>query len=581
MNKTNNIFKKLLIFILAPLLGAFIFTACSDDTPTTPPVEEEPELNIVETADEAGDFTILLELATRVGLDEALAESELTLFAPTDDAFGNIDSDVLESLTDEQVTTILSYHVLEGAVTSGQIGGQQDAETLLGELLLLQANDGVTINNFSSVVAADIEASNGVIHAIDEVLLPQDIRIALGASNILDVAVQTDGYDILVDAIERAGLTTTIQFLGPFTTFAPSNEVFEAFGVDNVEALTDEQLADILTYHVLSGEVFAGDLAPTNTVESVNGDNLFITADGDEVVINGTTNVVVPDIQATNGVIHAIDGLLLPDAFGNVVDNAIKRYELTTLVDLVVQQDLAETLSNPEAEFTVFAPTNDAFDEISETLAGLDDEQVTETLLYHVLGAIVLAGDLEESQRVETLNDGEEILVEFADGVVTINDNAVVQVADVEGTNGVIHVIDAVLIPGALGGGAPDEEEISANITIENDGSSAWLIREIDGDGAAGESDEQNAALTLDDGLRFTVTNLGADNHPFQLRDADGNVLIAAAGDGSLQDNEDINVVVDDDEGTITFTLTGDLAANVATYNCQPHADMEGVLTVN
>jgi len=581
MNKTNNIFKKLLIFILAPLLGAFIFTACSDDTPTTPPVEEEPELNIVETADEAGDFTILLELATRVGLDEALAESELTLFAPTDDAFGNIDSDVLESLTDEQVTTILSYHVLEGAVTSGQIGGQQDAETLLGELLLLQANDGVTINNFSSVVAADIEASNGVIHAIDEVLLPQDIRIALGASNILDVAVQTDGYDILVDAIERAGLTTTIQFLGPFTTFAPSNEVFEAFGVDNVEALTDEQLADILTYHVLSGEVFAGDLAPTNTVESVNGDNLFITADGDEVVINGTTNVVVPDIQATNGVIHAIDGLLLPDAFGNVVDNAIKRYELTTLVDLVVQQDLAETLSNPEAEFTVFAPTNDAFDEISETLAGLDDEQVTETLLYHVLGAIVLAGDLEESQRVETLNDGEEILVEFADGVVTINDNAVVQVADVEGTNGIIHVIDAVLIPGALGGGAPDEEEISANITIENDGSSAWLIREIDGDGAAGESDEQNAALTLDDGLRFTVTNLGADNHPFQLRDADGNVLIAAAGDGSLQDNEDINVVVDDDEGTITFTLTGDLAANVATYNCQPHADMEGVLTVN
>lgn len=576
MNKKNNTLRKLLIFILAPLFGALIFTACSD-TPTTPEVEEE--LNIVETADEAGNFTVLLQLATRVGLDDELAEGELTLFAPTDDAFGNIDSEVLESLTDEQVTAILSYHVLDGAVTSGEIEAQQDAETLLGELVLLQADNGVTINNSSSVVTADIEASNGVIHAIDEVLLPSEIRIALGIPNIVDIAQDLGGYDILLGALETTGLTTTIQFLGPFTVFPPSDEVFQAFGIDNVEALTEDQLRDVLTYHVVSGAVESGDLEPENTVETVNGDNLFITVDGDDVVLNGSTNVVVANVPAANGVIHAVDGVLLPDALGNVVENAVKRYELTTLVELVVQEDLATTLSDAEAEFTVFAPTNEAFEEISETLSGLNSDQVTQTLLYHVLDAVVLAGDLEATQRVTTLNDGEEILVEVADGIVTINDEATVQVADVQGTNGVIHVIDAVLIPGALGGGAPDAE--SANITIENEGSSAWLIREIDGEGAAGTLDTENTELTLDEGLRFTVTNLGAADHPFQLRDADGNILIAAEGNGSLQDDEEINVFVDDQEGTITFTLTGDLAANVATYNCQPHSEMEGTLTVN
>lgn len=119
------------------------------------------------------------------------------------------------------------------------------------------------------------------------------------------------------------------------------------------------------------------------------------------------------------------------------------------------------------------------------------------------------------------------------------------------------------------------------NITIDNEGASAWLITEIDGDGASAELDTENTELTLDEGFRFTITNLGAANHPFELRDADGNVLISAAGDGSLQDDEEINVVVDEQAGTIKFTLTGDLAANVATYNCQPHPDMEGTLTVN
>ncbi len=579
MNFHKTILNKSFLFLAIPLMAMFTITACSDDTSVDPPPPAEDELNIVETAQEDGNFSILLQIAEDLGLAETLANDELTVFAPTDDAFGNLPDGILDELTDEQLTTILTYHLLEGTVSSGDIGSQQDAETLQGELLLLQREgDSVTINGFSSVVAADVTASNGVIHAVDEVLLPSEIRIALEQPNLIDFASQAEGFDVLLGAIEATGLTTTLQFLGPFTAFAPSDEAFD--GVD-VESLSEEQLAEILTYHVIDGEVASGDLEPTNTVASLQGDNLFITAEDGEVVINGSASVVLPDNDdPTNGTIHVIDEVLFPDSYGNVVENAVKRYQLTTLVSLVSDQGLVETLSDADAEYTVFAPTNEAFDAISEVLAGLSDEEVTNTLLYHVLDAVFLADDLGESQRVETLNAGEEILIEVADGIVTINGEAEVTVADVEGTNGVIHIIDAVLIPEELGGGAPDEEEVSASITIENQGSEAWVINEIDGDGASGETGEENTTLTLEEDLRFTVENLGSGGHPFQLRDSDGEVLIAAAENGELQDYEDANVVIEDDGRFITFTLTGELANRVATYNCEPHAAMEGDLTV-
>lgn len=575
----NNLFKRLCLFVGIPLLSILLVTACSDDN-DIPTVENPPEeeLNIVETAEEAGNFTTLLSVASDLGLAETLQNEELTVFAPTDDAFAALPDGLLDDLTNEQLTEIILYHVLAGTVQSSQIDTQQDATTEQGERILLQSNaNGVIVNGSSSVVSADITASNGVIHAVDEVLLPAAFR----EPGIIEVAEEAGDYEILLDAVESAGLTTTLQFLGPFTVFAPSDQAFTNLGIETVESLSVEQLTDVLTYHALDGEVPSSALQPEQTVAALNGSDLFITLENDEVSLNGTSSVFLADVDAENGVIHAVDQVLLPDAFGNVVDNAVKRYDLTKLVDLVVQQDLAATLSDDTAEYTVFAPTNDAFEAISETLEGLTSDQVTNTLLYHVLGSAVEAGDLGESQVVETLNSGEEILIEVADGMVTINGETTVQIANVVGTNGVIHIIDTVLIPEELGGGIPTDGEVSANITIENVGSSAWNIVEINGEGASGDTGVDNATLTLDEGLRYTVTNLGASGHPFQLLDADGNVLIAASGGGSLQDNADANVVVNDTDGTLAFTLTGTLAGQVATYICEFHPSMEGNIVVN
>jgi len=573
----NSIIKRLSLFVFLPLLAAFLITACSDDDNPTAD-DPDQELNIVETAEDAGGFTTLLSVASDLGLAETLRNEELTVFAPTDQAFGKLPAGLLEDLTDEQLTEIILYHLLEGTVESTQIASQQDAVTEQGERILLQSNaDGVTVNGRSSVVSADIEASNGVIHAVDEVLLPAAYR----EPGIIETAEEAGNFSILLGAIEDAGLTTTLQFLGPFTVFAPSDAAFQELGIETVESLTDEQLNSVLTYHVLDGEVPSSALQPTQTVAALNGENLFITLENDEVMVNGTGSVTSADINAENGVIHAVNQVLLPDAFGNVVDNAVKRYELTTLVDLVTEQNLAETLTASDAEYTVFAPTNAAFESISSTLSTLTDQQVTNTLLYHVLATAVESGDLAESQQVMTLNNDEEILIEVSEGVVTINGSATVQIADVAGTNGVIHIIDEVLIPEALGGGIPTTGDVSANITIENVGTSAWNIVGIEGTGASATTGEDNATLTLDEGLRFTVTNLGASGHPFQLLDASDNVLVAASGGGTLQDDADANVVVDDAEGTISFTLSGALADQVAAYICEFHPSMVGDIVVN
>jgi uncharacterized surface protein with fasciclin (FAS1) repeats len=577
MEKRNTL-KRLFLLAVIPLLTLSLITACSDDGPTgiEPPAEDD--LNIVETAEDAGNFSVLLSAASDLGLADVLANEELTVFAPTDDAFAALPDGLLDSLTDEQLTEIILYHVLAGTVLSNQIEAQQDAETEQGERILLQSDNGVTVNGSSTVISADITASNGVIHAIDEVLLPSAFR----DPGIIEQAEEAGGFSILLGAIEDAGLTTTLQFLGPFTVFAPSDDAFNELGIDVVEGLSDEQLVDVLTHHVLSGEIASGDLQPEQTVSALNGGNLFVTVDNEEVTVNGSANVFLPDVNAANGIIHAVDQVLLPDAYGNIVDNAIKRYDLTTLVDLVVAQDLAGTLSDESSEYTVFAPTNSAFEEISDVVATLDDQQVTNTLLYHVVNSAVEAGDLGASQTVATLNNGEEILIEASGGTVTINGQATVEVADIVGINGVIHIIDTVLIPEALGGGIPADEtnQVDATITINNVGASAWVIEGIEGEGASGDLNTENTALTLEEDRRYTIVNLGAGGHPFQLRDASGNILIAAQGNGSLQDYGPANVVVDEDEGTITFTLSGDLANAVATYNCAPHAAMEGDVIV-
>lgn len=447
--KTTDKFRNLLLFLIAPLLSVTLFTACSDDGPgTTPPVEDP---NIVELAQSDNNFSILVDLVVEAGLAEDLASGELTVFAPTNSAFEDL-FDVVdpETLTQEDLIEVLTYHVTQGAIPSSALQASQDVEMLNGEVTLVQASAvGVNVNGSTSVVQADLVASNGIIHAIDEVLLPREFRVAVNGPSLIDVAQEAGNFETLLSLAEQTGFTTTLTHLGPYTTFAPTDEAFNTlFESVNPTGLTTEQVQFILTYHVIIGApIFAADLVPQQAPAAANEELLYITSGDEGVTINGSATVTTADVEASNGVIHIIDEVLLPNPFVPVTGVVSRNYDLSTLLGLVAQRlAILEALSDPDAELTVFAPTNEAFDAALAANPDLTDEQITEILTYHVLTSTVLSSDLDAEQDVETLQ-GENMNVVLDNETVTINGSVVVETADLAGSNGVVHIIDGVLLP--------------------------------------------------------------------------------------------------------------------------------------
>lgn len=270
-----------------------------------------------------------------------------------------------------------------------------------------------------------------------------------GPGNIVEVAQSNDDFSELVSAITDAGLASTLEGDGPFTVFAPTNAAFAALPDGLLSSLSNEQLTEILSYHVVAGAAVAsGDLEAEQSVEAVAGGDLFITAAEGNVSVNDKASVVSADVEASNGVIHAIDQVVLPDAYLDLAGIVIKRYDLQTVEDAVVQAGIASTLQG-DGPFTVFAPNNASFEGLD--LSGLSQEQLQDILTYHVLPNKVLSGDLSSSQTVTTVNGAELTIEVSGEGGVLLTDQQgnVYQVteADLEGTNGVVHIIDGVLMP--------------------------------------------------------------------------------------------------------------------------------------
>jgi transforming growth factor-beta-induced protein len=171
--------------------------------------------------------------------------------------------------------------------------------------MYIETESGVMINNSVSVTTADIEASNGVIHVVDKVILPP---------TVVNIALANDNFTTLVQAVVKAGLVDALSSEGPFTVFAPTNDAFDALftqlGVSGVEDLTSEQLTPILLYHVVSGNVVSTELT-SGEVGTLNGDK-NLTVDLSSGVKINESSVVAADIQGANGVVHVIDKVLIP-----------------------------------------------------------------------------------------------------------------------------------------------------------------------------------------------------------------------------------------------------------------------------
>lgn len=271
--------------------------------------------DILETADAAGSFKIL-EAALRAAdlVDPLKGSGPLTVFAPTDQAFAKLPKGTLESLlkpkNKSKLQAILKYHVVSGKVGLSDALAAKNAETLQGDQVRISFKDGKLKVNAATLVNADINASNGIIHVIDSVLLPPEPK-----SDITSVAKKAGKFNTLLAAVEAAGLEKALIGDKPLTVFAPTDDAFKALPEGTVENLLKPEnrdtLKSILTLHVVPGKVSAGDALNAKSAKSLNGGKLQFGIKNGTFEVNGV-RIVTTDIQCDNGVIHVIDSVILP-----------------------------------------------------------------------------------------------------------------------------------------------------------------------------------------------------------------------------------------------------------------------------
>ena len=297
--------------------------------PTEAPAAEAPampEMNIVETAIAAGGFETLVAAVSAAGLVDALSgEGPFTVFAPTDEAFAALPAGTVEALLADpsgDLTQILLYHVLGAKAMAADVTDGLEVATLQGATVKFSVKDGAVMINDATIVATDIEASNGVIHVIDAVILPPaeeaaaEEAPAMAEMNIVETAIAAGGFETLVAAVSAAGLVDALSGEGPFTVFAPTDEAFAALPAGTVEALLADpsgDLTQILLYHVLGAKAMAADVTDGLEVATLQGATVKFSVKDGAVMINDAT-IVATDIEASNGVIHVIDAVILPPA---------------------------------------------------------------------------------------------------------------------------------------------------------------------------------------------------------------------------------------------------------------------------
>ncbi|MDC6390016.1 fasciclin domain-containing protein [Maribacter sp. PR1] len=461
------------------LLMVALVVSCSDDDDGGPQMMDND--NIVETAQATGSLSTLVSALTKA--DESANNDlittlsnekvDFTVLAPSNDAFTSLLNrldgfDSLDDFNSEQLqdllATILTYHVVSGAaVTSDQLTAGQTIATVQGENLTVSLEGGVSFidaaGEMASVTTADVQTENGVVHIIDKVLIPQAALDALSdvlLSSITDLAISVPDLSILVDALVAADgdLPDVLATGGPYTVFAPTNAAFEAFLEENnfasLDAVPVPVLTQVLLNHVVSGTNLSTDLT-TSYVSSLStaGPNdsnlsLFINTESG-VVINGVSEVTSADNKAINGVVHIVNEVIgLP----NIVDHAVANPDLSSLVGALTTDGnttFTDLLSDPETDFTVFAPSNMAF----ESFMNPDANDLNSILSNHVIsGTAADSGSLTNMyvNSLATNADGDNLSLYInVDDGVQINGTSTVAAADIVATNGIIHAVDTVI----------------------------------------------------------------------------------------------------------------------------------------
>lgn len=510
------------------------------------------EGSIAEIASGLSDFSTLVTLLGLADLVSAVdGPGPLTVFAPSDDAFAKLPTETVAFLTSPEglprLTEILLYHVVAGEVRSSQLA-DGFVPTLNGAAIKVDLSSGVLLDSDSNVTTPDVTARNGVIHIIDTVLIPPSL-------NLVETASEAGTFATLLAAAGAADLAETLSAPGDFTLFAPTDAAFAALGQDTLDYLLEPanqaELAAILRYHLLGTRVYSSDLSE-GFVSSLNGGVFEVGLQG-EASINGTA-ISATDIQSNNGVIHVVEGVLLPRE--TIVGTALNVADLSNLVTALGAAGFVDAL-NSEGPFTVFAPVNSAFEALPEgaleNLLG-DLPALADVLELHVISGAKVFSNQVSAGNVSTLG-GEPIAFSIdSEGNLLINGSIRVISTDIITSNGVVHLIDGVITEPA----APAGQSLSIGFDT-----SAFNYT-VDGNIAP--------PLTLQRGVPYSFNRDGFSGHPFTL---------ATVAPGTAWDEAQRYASTPSILNAESFTVTFDASTpDTLFYRCTVHASMGGTITV-
>jgi transforming growth factor-beta-induced protein len=292
------------------------------NTAVAPTATPKPN-DLVDAALAASDLSKLAELVKTAGLENTLkGQGPYTIFAPTNDAFAQLSPETLDALSKDpaKLATLLKYHVVNGAIKADDAAKLTEATTLEGQPVEIAVKDGKVQINDATVTQPDQQTANGVIHTINKVLVPPELREEVvfvpptpTSKDLVDAALSSGNFKTLSELLNTAGLVDALKARGPFTIFAPTDDAFAQLSPESLEALKKDpkKLAALLKYHVVEGAIKADDAAKLGQATTLEGKPVEIAVKDGKVQINGAT-VTGPDQQTANGVIHTINKVLVP-----------------------------------------------------------------------------------------------------------------------------------------------------------------------------------------------------------------------------------------------------------------------------
>ena len=425
-------------------------------------ITDTPELSSLGNSLEASDL-----------LETLRSTSTYTLFAPNNDAFGGID---LSSLTEEELTNVLLNHVistttadLTGTMTTGYLNTLATGPDDNSLSIFVNKQEPIVLNGMGNIIdgSANLGATNGVIHIVDNVLVQPTLA---------DHLVANPDYSTLVEALVKADLVDTFNGSDLFTVFAPNNAAFdlfmmnveEAFGWTSLDDIPVEILSEVLLYHVVAAENLTADEVIGTTQTTLQGESFSV---GDNAMVDDNSytdsTINLTNVQSVNGVIHGVDKVLLPDSvFQAILDQTLNLVErcndrgYSSFTDAVERAGLTSQLTTQQ--LTALVPSNNAFETFLLTIDNFDSlddfdtpedlELLKRVVEYHLVSGAVLSTGLTPGMVIETLNGDTITVNDNMSGFIPSHGNAPVAgivMADIGANNGVIHELDNVLVPDA------------------------------------------------------------------------------------------------------------------------------------